>query len=55
MNAKELKNVPILWEIVEPFPKWKVHLHNANPNCLHNIVAMWSGVKCSKCCGWFCF
>lgn len=30
-------------------------LYDADPNCKHNIVSQWSGVKCSKCPGWFCY
>ena len=30
-------------------------LLDADPNCVHNIVALWSGVKCSKCTGWLCY
>lgn len=31
-------------------------LHNADPNCNHNIVPQLSGgVKCVKCGGWFCY
>jgi len=30
-------------------------LFNADPNCNHEVVALWSGVKCSKCSGWFCY
>ena len=30
-------------------------LYNADPNCKHNVDAQWSGVKCTKCSGWFCY
>lgn len=30
-------------------------LYDADPNCKHKIVSLWSGVKCSKCSGWFCY
>lgn len=30
-------------------------LYNADPNCEHEIVTLWSGVKCRKCHGWFCY
>lgn len=31
-------------------------LHDANPNCTHDIVsAGGEGIRCSKCHGWFCF
>ena len=29
-------------------------LWDADPNCQHNVVALWSGVKCTKCPGWYC-
>jgi hypothetical protein len=37
--------------IVEPY---KGELYDADPNCEHEVVAQWSGVKCSKCSGWYC-
>lgn len=30
-------------------------LYNADPNCKHEVVALWSGVRCRKCRGWFCY
>jgi hypothetical protein len=30
------------------------HLYDADPDCRHEIVRLWSGVKCRKCSGWFC-
>lgn len=30
-------------------------LYNADPNCKHVIKQLMSGVKCTKCSGWFCF
>lgn len=31
-------------------------LHNADPDCQHDIVdAPGGGVKCTKCPGWFCY
>lgn len=30
-------------------------LYNADPNCVHNVVPVSSGVKCTKCDGWFCY
>lgn len=27
-------------------------LYNADPDCVHVVIALWSGVKCN---GWFCF
>lgn len=49
-------------EIVERFLKNKAyqdslnrtHLYDADPNCEHHVVVQWSGVKCSKCRGWYC-
>ena len=31
------------------------YLFDADPDCEHDVVALWSGVKCSKCPGWFCY
>ena len=31
------------------------NLFNADPNCKHEIKNKWSGVKCVKCGGWFCY
>jgi len=30
-------------------------LFNADPDCDHEIEELWSGIKCKKCNGWFCF
>ena len=30
-------------------------LYDADPDCDHEIVTLWSGIKCSKCPGWFCY
>lgn len=30
-------------------------LFNRTPGCDGEIVTLWSGVKCNKCGGWFCF
>lgn len=30
-------------------------LYNADPNCHHETVSLWSGVKCKHCPGWFCY
>ena len=30
-------------------------LYDADPKCKHVIITLWSGVKCSKCNGWFCY
>jgi hypothetical protein len=35
--------------------KEEVVLYDADPNCKHVIVEEWSGVKCKKCDGWFCY
>ncbi len=32
----------------------KIELYNADPTCQHHVEAQWSGVKCSKCPGWYC-
>lgn len=33
---------------------FKKILYNADPNCNHVIEALWSGVRCKKCHGWYC-
>lgn len=33
----------------------KTQLFNADPNCQHEIVQLWSGIKCKHCSGWFCW
>jgi hypothetical protein len=39
-----------------PEPAYDSHqLYDADPNCKHEIVALWSGVKCKHCSGWFCY
>lgn len=30
-------------------------LYDADPNCIHEIKNLWSGIKCKKCKGWFCY
>lgn len=30
-------------------------LYDDDLNCDHDIVEKYSGLKCSKCGGWFCF
>lgn len=30
-------------------------LYDADPECDHEIVTLWSGIKCRKCPGWFCY
>ena len=42
-------------ETIESKNHLKDVLWDADPNCDHNIVALWSGIKCSKCGGWFCY
>lgn len=32
-----------------------VDLYDADPNCEHDIETLWSGVRCKKCRGWFCY
>ena len=29
-------------------------LYDADPNCVHEIIEKWSGIKCKKCGGWYC-
>ena len=36
---------------VEPYDG---ELYDADPNCEHEVIEQWSGVKCSKCPGWYC-
>jgi hypothetical protein len=31
-----------------------VELHDSDPDCDHEIVEQWSGIKCTKCNGWYC-
>jgi hypothetical protein len=51
----------ILWagevvKHVEPTVKRERFLYNADPDCEHDIIPgdHYSGIKCSKCTGWFC-
>ena len=30
-------------------------LFDADPSCKHELVNKWSGIKCKKCKGWFCY
>lgn len=32
----------------------KMYLYDADPACKHHVVTLWSGVKCTKCHGWYC-
>ena len=32
----------------------KYTLYDADPDCIHDIIPQWSGVKCIKCGGWYC-
>lgn len=34
--------------------KEKEELWDGDPNCKHNIISLWNGVKCTKCGGWYC-
>lgn len=36
-------------------PSKQQFLYAADPKCRHVIVALWSGVKCKFCPGWFCY
>lgn len=29
-------------------------LYSGRPSCKHKIQAQWSGIKCTKCGGWYC-
>lgn len=29
-------------------------LYNADPDCMHDIEALWSGIKCRNCPAWYC-
>ena len=31
------------------------YLYDADPKCKHIIISEWSGVRCKKCKGWFCY
>jgi hypothetical protein len=33
----------------------EVILYGADPECDHEIVEVWSGIKCAFCKGWFCY
>lgn len=39
--------------------RWKneheCKLFDADPNCVHDIVDTYGGIRCTKCKGWFCF
>lgn len=41
------------WKMIEDKEEEEA-LYNADPNCEHDIVLLWSGYKCAKCPGWFC-
>lgn len=30
-------------------------LYDADTTCKHDIEQLWSGIRCRKCHGWFCF
>lgn len=33
---------------------WDGELYGGDPDCQHEIVSKWSGVKCRKCGAWYC-
>jgi len=35
--------------------RWDASMYDAKKNCKHKVKDQWSGVKCSKCGGWFCY
>ena len=36
--------------------KEEIELWDADPNCDHELDEnVWSGIKCKKCGGWFCY
>lgn len=39
----------------EPMRLKTEELYDADPNCDHTIEALWSGIKCTRCKGWFCY
>lgn len=43
--------LPVI-ERIEYDPDW---LYAADPNCDHYVYSAWSGVKCARCPGWFCY
>lgn len=47
-------------ECEEPYKKFQMNLeqdlYDADPNCEHELDPnCWSGIKCLKCKGWFCY
>lgn len=36
-------------------PNYDGKLFNEKAGCEHEVVRQWSGVKCRKCDGWFCY
>ncbi len=36
------------------YEETELYLYNADPNCKHEIISLWSGVKCKNCTGWYC-
>lgn len=38
---------------IEQEPEKEI-LYDADPNCVHDIIELWSEIKCSKCGGWYC-
>jgi hypothetical protein len=35
--------------------KHGIELYDGDRDCRHRIISLWSGVKCTKCRGWFCY
>lgn len=48
-NIKKVDNI-VTKDISSAYP-----LYDADPDCVHEIERQWSGVKCRKCNGWFCY
>ncbi len=42
-------------ELPEPYEYYDGELYNADPNCKHVLDPNYSGVRCLKCSGWFCY
>jgi len=55
LNSNPLTNCLISAPPVEKDPPYDGILYDADPDCKHKVEPQWSGVKCSKCNGWFCY